>query len=392
MGLSLLLLCTAFGSRQAAANPWSDAAREVLVQHCGRCHRGDLATAVPGALAVFDLLEDPWHGRLSAEQLDGLLLRVRRIEGLADVDAAAVERFVRCARDGACGSEAAAAGASSRGNADARGLVVGLDHIPVAVRDLDGAVGRYRRLGFVLKPGRPHENGIRNQHVKFQDGTEIELITASDARDSLTTAYLRHLAAGDGPAFVALYAPDLEAVGRLLDRAGRAHRRDGGVLAFPEEDDLEYVFFGGRNRSPTDRPEHFEHANGAEALVGVWLAGEDLAAERQLLTALGVPIGEEEVHAPEPMRGAVARFREGEVVLLPASRQLVPGRRIVGATVRVRDLGTLRRELAHGLGEAPPALQTGTGSSVFVPPDQTHGIWLEFRERPAPRASSEGPP
>src|SRR3970040_2328799 len=51
-------LLAAAGSRQAALqdsagvrlNPWSDAAREVLVQHCGKCHRGDLPTAVPGAL------------------------------------------------------------------------------------------------------------------------------------------------------------------------------------------------------------------------------------------------------------------------------------------------------------------------------------------------------
>src|SRR5262245_61582718 len=37
------------------ANPWLDPAREVLVPHCGSCHRGDLPTALPNALAIFDL-------------------------------------------------------------------------------------------------------------------------------------------------------------------------------------------------------------------------------------------------------------------------------------------------------------------------------------------------
>jgi len=37
--------------------------------------------------------------------------------------------------------------------------IIGLDHIPVAVRNLDSAAHRYRELGFVLKPGRPHANG-----------------------------------------------------------------------------------------------------------------------------------------------------------------------------------------------------------------------------------------
>ena len=133
--------------------------------------------------------------------------------------------------------------------------VTGLDHIPIAVRDLDGAAADYRALGFSLKPGRPHENGITNQHVKFPDGTELELITAPEARDALTTTYRRHLAAGDGPAFLALFAPGVATASLGLD-----------------VDPLRYIFMFGRNQSPTDRPEHFAHANTAESLIGAWLA------------------------------------------------------------------------------------------------------------------------
>jgi hypothetical protein len=81
--------------------------------------------------------------------------------------------------------------------------VIGLDHIPIAVGDLARAADDYRALGFALKPGRPHDNGIQNQHVKFTDGTELELITAPAAGDALTTTYRRHLENGDGPAFLA---------------------------------------------------------------------------------------------------------------------------------------------------------------------------------------------
>ena len=49
--------------------------------------------------------------------------------------------------------------------------IVGLDHIPIAVENLERAAERYQALGFVLETGTPHENGIRNQHVKFPDGT-----------------------------------------------------------------------------------------------------------------------------------------------------------------------------------------------------------------------------
>ena len=108
--------------------------------------------------------------------------------------------------------------------------ILGLDHIPIAVGNLERAADRFRALGFVLKPGRPHANGIRNEHAKFPDGTELELITAPAARDDLTRKYRRHLAAGDGPAFLAFYAPDQSRVTRPLPP---------------------YVFLGGRQRSPT---------------------------------------------------------------------------------------------------------------------------------------------
>ena len=63
---------------------------------------------------------------------------------------------------------------------------IGIDHIPLAVNDLASATETYRRLGFAIKPGRFHADGIRNNHVKFEDGAGIELITASAPTDALT--------------------------------------------------------------------------------------------------------------------------------------------------------------------------------------------------------------
>lgn len=231
----------------------------------------------------------------------------------------------------------------------------GLDHIPIAVNDLDRAAADYRALGFALKPGRPHDNGITNQHVKFPDGTELELITAPEARDALTATYRRHLADGDGPAFLALFAPGVNPATLGLNA-----------------DPLQYIFMFGRNQSPTDRPEHFAHANTAESLIGVWLAADDLSAERRVLEKIGARIKAEAVRVPEPITAPVAHLDEGEVVLLPGTHQLVPGRRIVGATVRVRDLAAARRVLG-GRGRE-------SGSSIFLPPPIAHGLWLELRE------------
>jgi hypothetical protein len=235
----------------------------------------------------------------------------------------------------------------------------GLDHIPIAVENLESAAARYRALGFVLKPGRPHDNGIRNQHAKFIDGTELELITAPAARDDLTSTYRKHLTAGDGPAFLAFHDPALSEADRK---------------AAPP-----YVFFGGLNSSPTDKPEHFAHPNGAVALVGVWLADEDLTQERRLLQAMGATIERRAARVPAAVTTEVAQLFDDEVVLLPGRFQRVRGRRIVGATVAVTDIVSARQLLGR---TAKAPLQGESGSkSVFLPPESTHGLWLELRQQ-----------
>lgn len=260
--------------------------------------------------------------------------------------------------------------------------VVGLDHVIVAVGDLEAAAARYRALGFSLKPGRPHDNGIRNEHVKFPDGVELELLTAPAARDELTAEYRRHLEGGDGPAFAGFFAPDRDRVAREVAAAGHPAERSGPLLSVRDGDALEYLFFGGRNHSPTDRPEHFAHPNTAEALIGVWLAPREPAPELSLLERLGATIERREVAVPDRLAATVARFEEGFVVLLPASRRITAGRPIVGVTFRVRELAAARRALESGGVEIPATVEHAAGASVFLPPEVAHGLWVELREEP----------
>lgn len=255
-------------------------------------------------------------------------------------------------------------------------LVTGLDHIIILVNDLEAAARRYRALGFALKPGRPHDNGIRNQHVKFEDGTELELLTAPEAKDQLTAQYRRYLAQGDGPAHVVLYAPDADALARRIV-GGEFGAQRGGLITFPIGHRLRPIFFGGRNKSPTDRPGHFAHGNSAYSLTRAWLAIDDAAPELELFLAVGGSLSDEPVQVPESTRARTVTFGADRILLLPGSRQRLAGRTVVGASVVVKRLSDVRHALqASGL--KPVA---GTSGTIVLTPDQTYGIWLEFRER-----------
>lgn len=86
------------------ANRWAEPTRGLLAQHCGQCHLPNLPTSVPRALAVFNLTEEPWYGRLTNDQFASLLERAHAIKNLTAEDNEIVESFVRCARDGDCGA------------------------------------------------------------------------------------------------------------------------------------------------------------------------------------------------------------------------------------------------------------------------------------------------
>ncbi len=104
--------------------------------------------------------------------------------------------------------------------------------------------------------------------MKFPDGSGIELITAKSSVDDLTRRYVELLRQGEGPGFFALHVRDPKRLAAAL-KAAQLPYDDRGEVPLPG---LDWLFFVGDNRSPTDRPEHFAHANGAIAMSRVWLA------------------------------------------------------------------------------------------------------------------------
>ena len=259
---------------------------------------------------------------------------------------------------------------------------VGVSHVNIAVADLEGASADYARLGFALKDGRPHPDGIRNRHVKFRDGTEIELITAPGATDALTAHYRQLIESGDGPAFLSLdVEPPALAVERVT-QAGLPASTTGGHVDFPFASPLGYVFFAGLNQSPTDRPEHFAHANGATSLVGVTLAGENLDQERALFRAFGLRESacagaDSDAGHPSTGSGRTERcvvLHDGAVVRLrPGAAR--GGRRIAALEVRVGEAATVTRllESAH-----VPFLGDASRARLTVDGEITHGVALTF--------------
>ena len=262
-------------------------------------------------------------------------------------------------------------------SAAAQSPIVGIDHISLAVSDLDHASSVYRQLGFTLKAGRAHTNGVRNNHVKFRDGSGIELITAGEPMDPLATRYVNLLRQGDGPAYISFHARNTSQLIRALKAAKIGYSEEEGLVTL-QDPELQFMFFVRDNRADSDRPEHFAHPNSATAMTEVWIAVDDPARFSNLFAALGIFPKIETAFVPEPSAATIFEVENGKVILLAKSRQLIAGRPVIGATFQVANV----KAVADRLSRSPSASSDLGEERLVVPPAATHGIWLEFRVTP----------
>lgn len=305
------------------------------------------------------------------------------------------------------------------------GLGYGLDHLVVAVRDLEAAKTLFRdTLGFRLPPpgvaGR-HASGTVNASAYFADQSYLELLAVGDAalvarHQPDTLAFLeRH----EGALALALSTSSASATAAAL-RARGLRVRDPGAgtvqrasdatppppkwwsLAFEKPAPAPLFFIEYLRTDYADIAQHWDegfreaqaapayaHANGALGLSAVWLVVRDLDAEtalyRQLLSAplrdfdsvtLGARVREfrlvrQRVFLLQPLEAAT-----------PAGRFLATrGPGVMGASVAVRDLRATAARLPGGAGavarRAPGLVQS---DSLLVPGERAAGLWLEFHD------------
>jgi hypothetical protein len=233
---------------------------------------------------------------------------------------------------------------------------VRIDHVVVAVRSLEAAGQELVRLGLTLKPGRLHENGLLNAHVKFGNSTSLELMSVSgNAGDAMARDYAERIKAGGGGAFLALGAPQRrvrEVAGLIGLDAEALNAAPFRYVTFPAPG-LGAVFTLEYERQFGEDPRYLRHPNGATGLHEVWLeAGKGLEA---LLVKLGAVFCGPTA-GPDGRRGRSFAVQNGSVVIVdPPSegRGRVLGVRVRADETRAGSIGRLPEMNGFWVGVGP---------------------------------------
>ncbi len=265
-------------------------------------------------------------------------------------------------------------------NEGSKPFIKGFDHIPIAVENLERSTDLFKKLGFTLKQGRFHSNGIRNQHIKFSNGTELELITSHNRNDALSTEYENFISEGEGPAFVGLFTDDFEALNNQLQKNNIKYELEGKMLTFPIYNELHSLFFGTRSPSPTDKPEYFIHRNTAFSLVGTWIASENENKWITFLSALNIKFEQRASCSPLFKQYKSAILPQGEINFFSVEVQQTKNHPIMGVIVEVHEIEKLVEILETENINFTKNFNSKNSKSVVISPNTTSGFWLEFRQ------------
>jgi hypothetical protein len=249
-----------------------------------------------------------------------------------------------------------------------------IDHVPVAVRDLPAAIAQFRALGFTIKPGRPHQNGIENASIKFADGSYIELITAHNGTDRLAKQYEEMLKTTEGASYLFLRDANGELTNRVVTAGGQ--RDESGPFAFtelPQSWHAPHLQLIQYLAPAEDAPDIYQHANGALRVAAVWMYVDD--RNEPLIQELGA--SSETIGSPgfDNRAARTAELANSTRLVFTKRRAGDPaGVPVPAILIEVGSLDRLRKNVAH-----EPIVSRG--GVMWLPPTQVHGLWLGFIER-----------
>jgi catechol 2,3-dioxygenase-like lactoylglutathione lyase family enzyme len=254
-------------------------------------------------------------------------------------------------------------------------MLLGIDHLVIAVKSLETATKDYTELGFTVVPGGRHTGiGTYNSLIAFQDGSYLELIGFYEPRDD--HRWFAPLQKGGGLVDFCLQTDDLPGDTVALRRAGidigEPEHRD---RKRPDGKEIRWVFSLARGADrgvapfiiadETGRDERIPrergHANGVTGIDTVTVAVDDVARVRgwyaQVLRQPGSDVKRDDI-AATGVRFAIGPHRFDFVAPATASSPLTAWL------------------AARGPSPYAATFKGGAGRAGALDPNRTHGARL----------------
>jgi catechol 2,3-dioxygenase-like lactoylglutathione lyase family enzyme len=290
----------------------------------------------------------------------------------------------------------------------------GLDHVGIAVRDLETAKKTYRDvLGFAVFAFGKFPSGNRSAGSYLESGL-LELTTCWDPAKTIGGVVAKFLEKHEGALFVGLEASPVDDAAKLLRTRGFKIKgpESGSMSDDPDQHDpvpnvgsWRYAGFESGPVPAAHLPAKSEdavffieyapsvgivHANTAKKLSSVWMGVRELGTSVGAYESIGFRASRKLTVSQLGAQGQELEAGDGSILLLQpknstgsvASFLAERGAEgIMGVSIEVASLQTARSLLEANTKRQFEPYAGPYGESILIPPELTYGVWIEFFQK-----------
>ena len=162
--------------------------------------------------------------------------------------------------------------------AQGKNFNIWIDHIPVIVKNLKSAEKKFSKAGFKIKSGRLHKNGLKNSFIKFEDNSEIELMSVAKNSDKITNSYLNYLSEAEGGTYISFGTNSILELQKYLQSAKIStniiNSKAFTYLTFNDKS-IQHIFFINYKIKPQTNKSFYNHPNKTKGIKSVTISGDD---------------------------------------------------------------------------------------------------------------------
>ena len=251
-----------------------------------------------------------------------------------------------------------------------------LDHVIIGSKDLKETARFFSEiLGFTLKRGTEHSNGISNSFIEFENGSEIEIIEVKDPKDSLSEHYNKQIQKGGYGLNFAVRVENIDTLYRHFKDLNSKYsemtsKKDFTVLSANNSEPNLPLFFIQHNRKLFNTK--IQHENGSLGIHSVWIGTNNLEQDIMELIDYGF-----EVHDT-----ARINYLNKKTFLMKNNNFAISifesrNNNIQGVSIQCENLDTFKKRLVKQNVSFIETIVNGK-VSIVLEPEVTHSIYLEF--------------
>ncbi len=252
------------------------------------------------------------------------------------------------------------------------------DHVIIGSSNLNNSVKMFAKLGFSIKEGRIHQNGIKNNFVEFNDGSEIEIIEINNPSNNLSSEYSKMINQKKYGLQFALRISEPEKLNSSFTQTNSIFSEYNknnvySTISTPSVNQkLPFFFINYKNGNNNTITNHVNKANG---ISSVWFSTKDIKQTARELVDFGFEaIGNYKI--PE-MNRKIVQFKNHNfgIILIESDNYGVSG-----VTIGVEDFKLISDLITTNFDNKSIRQNDNNRNSIFINPTITNSIWIEFFE------------